>query len=407
MAEEILEELVLEEAPAPRKNKKPTKLPKGTKLMVFVAIICIAAFGVTKCIQGSGSDRANVRGMPAPNAEQASRVGFGNEEYNARLEQYSEEKTAQAVAAGKTWVPPISAKPQPIVEEVKPTPEPPKPVPEKPKPKPAPRKEIPRQPIKDASQIQRMQTYLSKILVPPQLESQSVQVLNAPSPIIIASATQPVENNMPGYEPLNAPPLLKPGDILYAMNRITLDSDAPGPSMVEVVSGPYKGAKALGSFVRSGGNLTLQFEGLVMPDGTSYSIKAFAIDPNSDRTAISSSVDNHYIARYGGLIAASFLAGFGDAVGQSGQSSYSNLYGGGYTIPNYDINEELWIAAGRVGEKMSEMFEKNWDIPPTVTLESGTDIGILIISVGRAASAQPAPPQTDKPRNPSRLRGVK
>lgn len=409
MSQVEVEDVLIEEAPPPRK-KREFKLPRGTKLMLFVFILCALAFGVSRCIRGNPGDAASVSGVPVPSAQQAKRVGFGNEEYNARIEQYSEEKTARAEKAGATWVPPISAKPEPVIMEEEPVKKPePAPVA---KPRPMPKeKPAPTPPPRNPQAQQRMQAYLTRILTPPQQEAQSVIALNAPAPYVVkAQPAASAAESMPGYGSSNVPPLLKPGDILYAINRITLDSDAPGPSMVEVISGPYKGAKAMGSFVRSGKNLTLQFEGLVMPDGRTYSLKGFAISPDTDRTAISSSVDNHYIERYGGLIAASFLSGFGRAVGSSGTSSYSNLYGGGYSVPNYDINEQLWIAAGEVGTKMSNLFERNWDMPPTVILESGTDIGVLVISVGRDIPAprqdQQQAAQPRQIRNPDRIRGI-
>ena len=39
------------------------------------------------------------------------------------------------------------------------------------------------------------------------------------------------------------------------------------------------------------------------------------------------------------------------------------------------------IAAGKVGEKAGKIFEKNFERPPTVTLASGTPIGVLILNV--------------------------
>lgn len=384
MAQEEIGELEIAEAPPPKSEKK-LKVPKGTKIMLFIFLLCVIVFGVSRCIRGSSGDKASVSGVAAPDKSQASRVGFGNEEYNARIDQYSTERTAEAQAKGETFVPPMTGKPEPIREEAtKATQE--EASQESAKPVPIAQATSPTLVAspRDPQASQKMQQYLAQILMPKQLEKQEVILLNNPQPYVMpvakAANTTP---DMPGYYPLNAPPMLKPGDILYAINRVTLDSDAPGPAMVEVITGPYKGAKALGSFTRHEGYLTLQFEGLAMPNGTTYSIKGFAINPDTDRTAIRTSVDNHYIERYGGLIAASFLSGFGDAIKSSGSSSYSNAYGSGYSTPKLNLGEELWIAGGKVGTKLSDVFERKFDMPPTVTLLSGTDIGILVISVGR------------------------
>ena len=47
----------------------------------------------------------------------------------------------------------------------------------------------------------------------------------------------------------------------------------------------------------------------------------------------------------------------------------------------YSPADQAWIAAGKVGEKAGKIFEKNFDRPPTVYLESGTPVGILVLNV--------------------------
>ncbi len=179
--------------------------------------------------------------------------------------------------------------------------------------------------------------------------------------------------------PATGLPGMRVGDILLAVNRVTLDSDAPGPAMAEIVLGPWKGCKALGSFVRHGEHLVLSFTELVTKTGESLSIQGCAIDPATDRTAVRSSVDTHALERYGGLIAASFLEGFGDATRRSGTSTYSSIYGSGSSTPRYSLSDEAWIAGGKVGERLGRQMEKNFERAPTVVLKSGTEMGILLL----------------------------
>ncbi len=189
------------------------------------------------------------------------------------------------------------------------------------------------------------------------------------------------------------PPGLRAGDILYAVNRATLDSDQPGPALAEIISGPWRGARVIGSFQRLGRRLILQFRELATTDGRSIAIDAYAIDPATDRSAVASHVDSHFFARWGGLIAASFLEGFGDAVSRSGTSSYGGVYGSGWSAPEYSLGDETWIAAGKVGGRMARHMEQAFDTPPTVVLESGTDIGVLVLRQ-RARTQQQTAPQT-------------
>ena len=110
--------------------------------------------------------------------------------------------------------------------------------------------------------------------------------------------------------------------------------------------------------------------------------------PETDRTAVRSAVDRHGLSRWGGLVAASFLEGFGDAVSRAGTRSYTSIYGSGLSVPGYSPGDEAWIAAGKVGERAAGVFEKNFTMAPTVTLDSGTLMGVLILQLpghGQAA----------------------
>lgn len=389
--EEMLE--MQEARPAVGKARKKFALPPWTKIVLLVSLVCLLAFGATQCLRKDRGHNANVAGLSKPSEQEASRVGVGNQEYNRKLDAYSDVRTREARESGATYIPPhTGSRPVPVEkEEVKvetpDSPTRPKTV-EEPRPKRPQEQVVREQQQQNQQERQRMTSWMQRMLVPVKAEGLSTVVLNSPPARMIDASELTGGKSTGGSSGSESgsmestPPGLMPGDILYAINRITLDSDAPGPSMVEIVDGPYRGARVLGSFKRQGKHLTLEFSSLILPTGMSWQIRGYAIDPRTDRTAVRSGVDNHYLERFGGLIAASFLEGFGEAVSQSGSSSYSNLYGGGYAIPNYKPEEEVWIAAGRVGDRMAGIMERNFDRAPTVTLQSGTDMGVLIISVG-------------------------
>jgi len=179
---------------------------------------------------------------------------------------------------------------------------------------------------------------------------------------------------------------IHPGDLYYAVMDTALDSDSPGPVMATIVSGKLKNAKALGEFKRENETLVIQLETIVMPDGVTYKIKGYVVDPNTSMAAIETNVDNHYLSRWGGLIAGSFLAGFGQAVMQSGSTTQTVAGPGGTTTittsPQLTASQELKIAAGETAQKFTPIAQQNFDRPPTVQLSNGTGVGILIISSG-------------------------
>jgi type IV secretory pathway VirB10-like protein len=96
-------------------------------------------------------------------------------------------------------------------------------------------------------------------------------------------------------------------------------------------------------------------------------------------------VDTHFFSRWGGLIGAAFLEGLGTAKRYSG--AQSTMYGSAAGVADqmiwnsYSPEDQAWIAAGKVGEKATRIFERNFERPPTVYLEQGTPVGVLILNV--------------------------
>nr|MCR4666941.1 DotG/IcmE/VirB10 family protein [Desulfovibrio sp.] len=177
----------------------------------------------------------------------------------------------------------------------------------------------------------------------------------------------------------NSVPPLSPGDMLHAVLLLSLNSDNAGPVLAKVIRGPWAGSRLLGSFQGHENGLTLTFTSLVSKTRGTHRILAYAVDPGTDRTSLASSIDHHYLERFATLMAASFLEGFGEAVRESGRSSYSSVYGHGSSIPHYNPAEQFWIAAGKVGSHMAQHLGQNVHKKPTVTLESGIAIGVLIL----------------------------
>ena len=101
-------------------------------------------------------------------------------------------------------------------------------------------------------------------------------------------------------------PLLQAGTILFGVLQTQVNTDQPSPVMATIETGPYKGAKLLGSLQAAGKHakgVVLQFNTMTLPNyKNSISINAVAIDPNTARTALASDVDHHYLLRYWSII---------------------------------------------------------------------------------------------------------
>lgn len=368
-----------------QEGKEKRVFPPWTRFLVVVFVIVICATGIVKCVQRSqGVKTADMAAVAPENKADLAKVGVESSPvYSEKVETYAAQQAEEAARTGGSYVAPITpsgARPamSPAVPD-KPT------MPTTPTAGPtAPR--APTQPTKKGREQKGDQgiiAYLGQLNQRLDMVSKpQTTTHNVPQPIIIKTANTISQDAA-------IPPKLKAGDILYAINRVSLDSDAPGPVMLEVVDDglrgrPYKGARVIGAFKRLNEHLTLEFSTMTMPSGVTYSIKGFGIDPKTDRTAVRTSVDNHTFEKWSKLLAASFFGGWGEAVSRSGTSSYSSMYGGGYSAPKYDLSEQMTIASGKAADKAGSIFQKEFDVPPTVTLKSGTEMGVLIISVGKA-----------------------
>lgn len=186
-----------------------------------------------------------------------------------------------------------------------------------------------------------------------------------------------------GSDQSSSPPIIKAGAILYAVLDTAVNSDYPdSPVMATIVAGKYKGAKVLGKIntVQNGQRVMLTFDKLTEASWpTGLTINAYAIDPDTARTAVATDVNNHYMLRYGSLFASSFLQGLGQAISESGTTVSSD--DGVVTSSTDDLNTEetILVALGTVGQNASGEVNKLVNTPPTVKVKAGVGIGILFM----------------------------
>lgn len=172
----------------------------------------------------------------------------------------------------------------------------------------------------------------------------------------------------------------KAGVIDFGVLETAVNSDQPGPVMAKLVEGQFKGAKLLGTLSREKKRVVLRFNTMNLPSlGHSIKINAVAIDPNTARTALASHVNSHYLLRYGTLFASAFLTGYGQAVQQSGSTTVLNGLSTQVSNPALSPKEEFVAALGQVGQQWGDQLQGIFNTPPTVTVASGTGVGVLFL----------------------------
>lgn len=179
--------------------------------------------------------------------------------------------------------------------------------------------------------------------------------------------------------------VIKTGDIVFAVMDTSVNSDEPGPILATIVSGALKGSKLIGSFVlpANADKMVISFNTLSITGASkTMSVSAYAIDPNTARTALSSETDHHYLSRYGSLFASTFLEGFGNAF-QSADTTITIGGTGGTTDTTVQNGigrsalENAVIGLATVGKAWGQVAQQNMSRPTTVQVYSGTGIGVL------------------------------
>lgn len=185
----------------------------------------------------------------------------------------------------------------------------------------------------------------------------------------------------------SAAPLIKAGTIIFGVLDTAVNSDYPdSPIMVTIVEGKYKGAKLLGKITTTKGvsgqmdRVSLNFTLMNLDSWPkSKGVTAYAIDPDTARTVLASTVDYHYLMRYGAMIATSFLQGYSTAITNEGETSV-NFGTTTSTHPELSPSNKLMVGLGQVGQNLGTATQNYINRPPTVRVDSGVSLGILFMA---------------------------
>ena len=175
--------------------------------------------------------------------------------------------------------------------------------------------------------------------------------------------------------------IIPAGTIEYAQLITEANTDAPGPIMAQIASGPLAGSRLIGSFQATSEYLTLQFSTIVI-DGVAEGANAVAIDPNTTLPGMVTEIDNRYFKRVILPAAGAFIEGLANAVSDSGQTSI--FIDSGTVVQstnNRNNREEVASGISEAGEELREILEDEADATrPMLRLAAGTPIGIMFVA---------------------------
>lgn len=172
--------------------------------------------------------------------------------------------------------------------------------------------------------------------------------------------------------------LAEAGSIEYAKLITEANTDAPGPVLAELASGPLAGSRLIGTFSATDEFITLNFNSVVV-DGVAMPTSAIALDPKTANPGMVTDKDNKYFQRIVLPAAASFIEGMGEAIADSGSTTV-NVQNGSVVTSNQDLNtrEELFKGVEKVAEEVGTVLDQNnSNVRPQLKIAAGTAIAVL------------------------------
>ncbi|KXS55107.1 MAG: hypothetical protein AWU57_531 [Marinobacter sp. T13-3] len=176
-------------------------------------------------------------------------------------------------------------------------------------------------------------------------------------------------------------PLVKAGDIRYAQTDIALNTDFQGPVRMTFLEGNLAKWRGMGSFELNelGARMKLIINRLIDPDGQTYDVTGYVLDPDTTLWAMSSDVDYHVIYRYGGFGLGVVLGAFSDLADQR-ETDVENVTPDGGSVTKYrepDGKQLTWRLLGEFSRLFQEVFADNINRPITVKLAPNEEAGVL------------------------------
>lgn len=172
--------------------------------------------------------------------------------------------------------------------------------------------------------------------------------------------------------------LLPAGTIEYAQLMTQANTDAPGPILAQIVSGPLAGARMIGSFQALDNYLVLSFNSIVIK-GISYTTTAVAVDPDTASPGMVSDIDHRYLQRVILPAAAAFVEGLGSAVADYGNTQIVATDNVALeSTSKLNTKQQIYKGVEQGASKLGDILDQQGEnTKPLITVNAGTAIGLF------------------------------
>ena len=181
--------------------------------------------------------------------------------------------------------------------------------------------------------------------------------------------------------PVDAGQILIPaGRGVFAHPILALSSDQSSPVVLQADSGPIAGDRMIGSFAKQADRLVLHVS-TVLHNGESIGVDGVVMAPDTMEASVASDVDQHYAERFILPAAAAFVAGLGQALATtSNTTAVLSPFGGATTTTHLNIDQQLGVAAGVAAAQIASTLNQAAPKGPTITLDANVAVGVVFLS---------------------------
>lgn len=238
----------------------------------------------------------------------------------------------------------------------------------------------------------------------PELVAALLEIWNAPPAFArLRYPPPPAEPpDPPASEARPAPrlPGVRPGRSFYARATYEVNSDYPGPVVLEILEPPLAGAVATGGFETVRDRMTLRLTSLSFR-GSRFPVDAWAVGLDCACFGVDAERDRHWISRV--LLPAAFRFAEGFLDSRSRPDETVRLPGGDVVAVRgaATARDDLYAGLGRAARSVGDILLEDAPKRPTVRIPRNTELAVMFAAPPASAlagtSRRPVPASSDGP----------
>jgi intracellular multiplication protein IcmE len=174
--------------------------------------------------------------------------------------------------------------------------------------------------------------------------------------------------------------LVPAGRGVFAHPILALSSDQSSPVVMQADSGPIAGDRMIGSFSKQADRLVIHIDRIIH-QGEEITADGVVTAPDTMEASVASKIDQHYAERFILPAAAAFVAGLGQALATTSNSTaVISPFGGATTTTNLNFHQQLGVAAGAAAQQIGSTLNAQAPKGPTISLEANVSVGVMFLS---------------------------